>query len=150
MFNFLQSYKEEKREISRLLDDAYARGLPAYQREMGALLDEAEASGKTDLSQEAKAIMNRYLERIGVTVDGAIRKAENEEIRSRYNAAKADHSLAGGFFQEDGTALGAGNLFQLLYYAYTGTKAGGKDIQRQDFLLGAYVDRALNKLQRPV
>lgn len=150
MFNFLQSHTEEKREINRLLDNAYAKGLPAYQREIGALLDEAEASGKTELSQESKAIMNHYLERIAVTVDGAIRKAENEEIRTRYNAAKADHSLAGEIVHEEGSALGAGNLFQLLYYAYTGKKAGVKEIQRQDFLLGAYVDRALNQLQRPV
>ncbi|MEA4954199.1 MAG: hypothetical protein VB096_01615 [Pseudoflavonifractor sp.] len=150
MFNFLQSNQEEKKEISRLLDNAYARGLPAYQREMGALLDEAEASGKTDLTREAKDAMNRYLERIAVTIESAIRKAENEEIRGRYNAAKADHSLAGALIQEEGAALGAGNLFQLLYYAYTGKKAGAKDIQRQDFLLGAYVDRALNQLQRPI
>ena len=150
MFHFLQAHKEEKKEISRLLDDAYARGLPAYQREMGALLDEAEALGKTDLSQEVKAAMNRYFERIAVTIDSAIRKAENEEIRTRYHAAKADRSLTGETPSNEEGVRSAGELFQLLYYAYTGKKAGVKDIQRQDFLLGAYVDRALNQLQRPV
>lgn len=149
MFSFLQAHKEEKREISRLLDNAYARGLPAYQREMGALLDEAEAAGKADLSQEATAVMNHYFERIAVMIDSAVRKAENEEIRTRYYAAKADRNLTGDAANEGG-ARSAGELFQLLYYAYTGKRAGVKDIQRQDFLLGAYVDRALNQLQRPV
>lgn len=150
MFSFFQTHKEEKKEISRLLDDAYAKALPAYQREIGALLDEAEAAGRTDLSQGGQTAMNHYFERIAVAVDSAIRKAENEEIRTRYYAAKADPALTGEAPSDAGHARSAGELFQLLYYAYTGKKAGGKDIQRQNFLLGAYVDRALNQLQRPV
>lgn len=149
MFDFFQSHKEEKIEISRLLDEAYVKGLPAYQREIGQLLDQAEAAGKTDLTQEAETAMGHYLERIAVGVDNALRKAENEEIKARYAAAKADPALAGATPQS-GIPLTAGELFRVLYYAYTGKQAGGKDAQRQDFLLGAYVDRALKNLEKPI
>ena len=144
MFN-----SEEKKEISRLLDKAYARHLPAYQKEIGALLDAAETAGKTDLKQEAEQAMAQYLERVGRSVDSELNKAENEDIKDRYLAARKDPSLCGATPEAD-KPLTAGELFQLLFYAYTGKKGSGKDAQRQDFLLGAYVDRALKQLERPI
>lgn len=150
MFQFFQSHKEEKIEINRLMDEAYAKGLPAYQREIGKLLDEAESAGKNDLAQEAEIAMGHYLERVAVSLDSALRKAENEEIKNRYAEAKAEPTLAGVEAKEKPAPLSAGDLFRILYYAYIGKKAGGQDAQRQDFLLGAYVDRALKQLERPI
>ena len=117
MFQFFQSHKEEKIEINRLMDEAYAKGLPAYQREIGQLLDEAESAGKNDLAQEAEIAMGHYLERVAVSLDSALRKAENEEIKDRYAKAKAEPALAGVEAKEKPAPLSAGDLFRACFYA---------------------------------